>query len=220
MGALAAAEIEVRRFAATQQDGTGLSARDLAVLWWVSEQFAARLDQLTALIGLGERTARRTIARLRDAGLVEYRAMIAGQPGWVWLTSRGQRVVGDGFRCWRPRLGLLEHIAAVNAVRLHIAARSPESEWVCERVLAHDRQTPSEHVPDGVVLTAGQAHAVEVELTVKSMRRVEGILDGLAARYDATVYFCAAGPRAQLERLAAGGRWPGLVLRDLPGHEQ
>jgi hypothetical protein len=220
MGALAAVPIEVRRFAATEREETCVSARDLAVLGWVSEQYAARLDHLTALIGLGERTARRTITRLRDAGLVEHRAMIAGQSGWVWLTPRGQRVVGDGFRCWRPRLGLLEHIAAVNSVRLHIAARSPESEWVCERVLARDRQTPSEHVPDGVVLTAGQAHAVEVELTVKSMRRVEAILDGFAARFDTTVYFCAAGPRAQLERLSTGRRWPSLVLRDLPGRER
>lgn len=112
-------------------------------------------------------------------------------------------------------MGLLAHVAAVNNVRLHVQARSPESEWVPERLLARERQ-PGEHLPDAVVLAQGRRVAIEVELTIKSQRRVTAILDELTARFDAVLYFCAPGPYRQLTQLAESGRWPALGVRELP----
>ena len=96
--------------------------------------------------------------------------------------------------------------------------RSPASEWVSERVLARDRRA-GEHLPDGVVVTDGQRVAVEVELTVKSRRRITAILDELAGRFDAVVYFCAPGPHRQLAELAGTDRWPTLDVRALPSKQ-
>jgi len=119
---------------------------------------------------------------------------------------------------WQPRVGLLAHIAAVNHVRLHIQQRSPDSQWTPERTLARDRQA-GQHLPDAVVLADGQRVAIEVELTVKSHRRVTGILDELGGRFDAVVYFCAPGPHRQLTQLADTSRWPTLGVRQLPSRE-
>jgi len=192
-----------------------LRARDLAVLGWCCEQYAARTDQLEVLLASGPRTVQRVIARLRDTGLITTPRLLVGEPAWAIPTSAGLRAAGQGFGVWRPRIGLLAHVAAINDVRLHVQARSPESEWVPERVLAKERQS-GEHLPDAVVIAEGQRVAIEVELTVKSQRRIRLILDELSGRYDTVLYFCSPGPHRQLSALRESGRWPKLGVRELP----
>ncbi|MCA1656200.1 MAG: replication-relaxation family protein [Actinobacteria bacterium] len=192
-----------------------MSSRDLWVVAWVSEMYAIRTDQLALLLGRGERAAQRCIERLHAAGLVESRRILAGEPGWVWLTGRGQRAAGNGFRPWRPNVTLLSHIAAVNSVRMFVQSRAVSSEWVSERAIARDQPSDA-HTPDGVLMIEGRAHAIEVELTMKSRRRVEAIVTELCASYDQVVYFCAPATMRQLEGLAQDGRWPSLALRPLP----
>jgi hypothetical protein len=192
-----------------------LSRRDLDVLAFVGEQYAVRVDQLTVLLGAGERTAQRVVARLRAAGLVEARPLLAGEPARVWLTRAGVRASGRTFGAWAPRVGLLAHVAAVVWVRLYVQSRSPSSEWVCERVLLRDRGKPGDHVPDAVVVAGTESHAIEVELTVKSRARTVRILDELSGSHDAVVYFTTPATRSHLERLGGTTRWPRLAIRDL-----
>jgi hypothetical protein len=192
-----------------------LRRRDLEVLGWLGEQYGARADQLEVLMGCGPRTVQRTVARLRAAELVRVERMIVGEPAWVTPTSAGMAACGAGFGVWHPRIGLLAHVAAVNDVRLHIQGRAPETEWIPERLLARERRA-GEHLPDGVAITEGRRVAIEVELTAKSRDRVTAILDELAGRYDAVLYFCTPGPHRQLSELAESGRWPTLGVRELP----
>jgi len=192
-----------------------LRGRDLEVLGWVCEQYGARTDQLEGLLG-SPRTVRRVVDRLRAAGLIETRRVLVGESAWVIPTRTGLRAAGQGFGVWHLRLGSLAHVAAVNDVRLHIAGRSPESEWVPERVLSKERAS-GEHLVDAAVITGdGQRVAIEVELTVKSRPRVRAILDEITKRYDTVLYFCAPGPYRQLAGLAESGRWPNLGVRELP----
>jgi Replication-relaxation len=195
-----------------------LRRRDLEVLGWLAEQYGARVDQLEVLVGAGPRTVQRIVARLRSAGLVTTRRVLVGEPAWVLPTGAGMAACSSGFGVWRPRLGSLAHVAAVNDVRLHIQGRAPSTEWIPERVLARDRLA-GEHLPDGVAITEGPKVAIEVELTVKSRRRVTAILDELAGRFDAVLYYCAAAPHRQLTELSATGRWPQLGVRELPRPE-
>jgi len=192
-----------------------LSSRDLWVAGWIAEMYAIRSDQLAVLLDRGDRAAQRCIERLRHAGLVESRRILAGEPAWVWLTGRGQRATGSGFRPWRPNVTLLRHIAAVNDVRMFVQSRALSSEWVCERAIARD-QPSDEHTPDGILMIEQRPHAIEVELTMKSKRRLDAILTGLCAGYDQVVYFCAPGTLRQLNELAATGRWANIAVRSLP----
>ena len=192
-----------------------LRARDLELLRWLAEQYGARVDQLEVLLACGPRTVQRSLARLRAAGLIETRRLLVGEPAWTIPTNAGLRTAGQGFGVWRPRVGLLAHVAAVNNVRMHVRQRSPESEWVCERALARERQ-PGKHLPDAVVISEGRSVAIEVELSVKSQRRVRSILDELSRCFEAFLYFCAPAPRRQLSQLAETGQWPGLGVRELP----
>lgn len=205
-----------RRDAACRRGNELLRTRDLELLAWSAEQYAARVDQLAGLIGCGPRTVQRALARLRAQGLIETFRMLADQPAWVTPTVRGLRACGSPYGVWRPRLSLIAHVAAVNDARLHVQARDPQAQWISERLLAKQRSDSRRHLPDAIVLSDGRRVAIEVELTVKSRRRLEGILDQLARQHDATVYFCAPAPHRVLSTLAATGRWPTLGIRPLP----
>ena len=198
------------------ENGAVANGRDFEALRWVSEQQAARVDQVARAMGRSERTAQRWARRMQAEGLLEVRRVLGDEPAWTWLTPQGQRAADTGFRPWRMSVGKLHHLAAVNEVRLYVAERSPESEWTCERRLAQERTHHREHLPDAVVHTADQRHAIEVELTQKASRRMAPILDELSGRFDAVLFFCARPVRRQLEGLAASGRWPKLAVRDVP----
>jgi hypothetical protein len=43
--------------------------------------------------------------------------MLVGEPVFVWLTGRGQSIAGIDYSVWRPKAGMLAHIAAVTDVR-------------------------------------------------------------------------------------------------------
>ena len=196
-------------------DHERLRASDVVLLGWLAEQYGAPACQLELLLCRGERTVQRTVARLGAARLVQVVRILAGEGAWVIPTTAGIRTAGYGFPGWRPKVGLLAHVGAVNEVRLHIQSTSPDTEWVSERLLLCER-TGGEHLPDGLAIADGQRIAIEVELTVKSRRRTEAILDALSARFDAVVYFCAPGPHRLLSELEASARWPRLSVRRLP----
>jgi hypothetical protein len=195
-----------------------LRRRDIEVLTWLAEQYAGRIDHLEVLLDAGPRTVQRTLARLRAAGLVQTQRVLVGEPAWVLPTAAGMTACNSGFAPWRPRLSLLTHVATVNDVRLHIQGRAPSTEWIPERVLARDREA-GEHLADGVAITDNRRVAIEVELTLKSRRRITAILDDHLRRFDAVLYFCAPSTHRQLSELAGTGRWPTLGVRELPGAE-
>lgn len=192
---------------------------DLAVLSWMCEQYAARLDHVEALTGTGSTWARSVVARLRDAGLVRTERIIVGHPTWVIPTHKGLAVCGLRYWVWKPKLGALAHISALNDVRIHIQAQKPASEWQSERQLlaeAKEEKGTRRHVPDGVLLVEGHSVAIEVELSVKHMRRVEAIIDELAGRFDGILYYCGPGPLRKMKPLEESGRWRKLGVRELP----
>ena len=109
-------------------------------------------------------------------------------------TCAGLRAAGHGFGAVAATaFGLLAHVAAVNDVRLHVQARSPESEWISERLLARERQRGRTPTRRAVVITDGRRVAIEVELTVKSQRRMTAILDELTGRFDAVALLLRPG---------------------------
>ncbi len=189
------------------------AARDLELLRIVGEQYALTLPQLARLMDCSPHAARWLRARWERAGWARGRALLVGEPVFVWLTRRGHRIAGVDYAVWRPNAGMLAHIAAVTEVRLHVTAWHPGAVWVCERELHRElgggpggRQR---HRPDGLVVIDGHEVAVEVELTLKRRGRIESIMRELVARYGSVSYFAAPAPRRTLVQLAAeigGGR--------------
>jgi hypothetical protein len=199
------------------------SGRDLELLSIVGEQYALSLPQLARRMGRSLHAARWLRSRWERAGWAKGRAVLVGQPVFVWLTRRGQRIAGLEYSLWRPNPGALAHIAAVTDVRLWIAQRHPHARWVCERELAREAQrarTAGQHRPDGLVVLDGRELPVEVELSHKRPARRERIMRELVARYGQAVYFAPDGPRQGLEETARSIGSERIQVLELPRRKE
>jgi hypothetical protein len=192
--------------------------RDMMVLKWLGEQYAARIDHIEELIGRSRPRAWRIVKRLREAGLVRTRSILVGEPMWVLPTRAGLRACGLTYRELLPKSTNLAHVAAVADVRLYIQGRAPETRWVSERQLFQERRWKA-LVPDGLAIYEGRRVAIEVELKSKYLATVRAKLDEHERAYDGITYFCAGRPYRQLTTLIESGRWPNLEVRELPKPE-
>jgi hypothetical protein len=199
------------------------TGRDLELLSVVGEQYALSLPQLARMMGRSLHAARWLRARWERAGWARGRAVLVGQPVFVWLTRRGQRVAGSEYSLWRPNPGALAHIAAVTDVRLWVAERHPLATWICERELAREARLTGpggQHRPDGLVVLDGRELPVEVELSHKRSARRERIMRELVARYGQAVYFAPDGPRQGLEATARSIRSDRVQVLELPSGKE
>jgi hypothetical protein len=186
-----------------------ITQRDKQVLTWIGEQYAVRLDQLQVLMGrepgkptvepgrVSPGTAERRVKVWEKAALVERQKLFFGEPAWIWLTKKGLGLLPNDYRFLRPKLATLEHIYAVNQVRLWAENEWGSTiPWQGERQLkyefARDETTKTQHVPDAILITEAGRIALEVELTQKMAKRTKSILIRLARDYDQIWYFANA----------------------------
>src|SRR3954447_13147922 len=160
--------------------------RSLEALAWLARLEVAGLEPLGLAMGWGRRAVYSHVARLMRTGLVVRAFDRDGSV--VAITAAGRRAIGadkGDVRAGATHGSGLRHARAVSWVAALLTVR--ERSWVSERELRDDPdwQVPvvwaanrGRHRPDlGVVM--GQARvAVEVELSLKSPRRLEAILAG------------------------------------------
>jgi hypothetical protein len=171
--------------------------RDLIVLMWIGQQYAARLDQTQELLsrmpGRGGKLASPTgltlsavlqvVDRWVTLGLVEYRRIYDGEPGWVWLTPHGLSVLQLPYARLAPKASTFPHLYHINRVRLELERRHPEYCWIGERTLRaaqprRDEGVAVPHTPDACVYTP-KLVTVEVERSPKSPQELDEIFTEL-----------------------------------------
>ena len=171
-----------------------IKPRDLVVLLWIAQQYAARLDHVQELLsrmpgrggrqvspsGLTLSAVLQVVDRWVTLGLVEYRRIYDGEPGWVHVTPFGLRMLHLPFARHTPAESTLPHLHNINCVRLEVERRHPGYQWVSERMLRAAQPRREEgslvpHLPDAQVLQP-KAVALEVERSPKSPKELDGIL--------------------------------------------
>jgi hypothetical protein len=192
--------------------------RRSAALRVISEQAAVPLDQLARFLHTDLSDAEHLVEQLRDERCAKTEVFFDNDSPWVWLTRKGASAAGTGLahRTYPPYHATLNHRRAVNQVRLHLEEREPDGRWISETQLGA-RRPPGAQIPDALFEVAGERHAIEVELSVKTKRHYRQLLADNCARYHAVIYFCAPAPGRQLRRLQGESNWPNLIVRDLPG---
>lgn len=212
MSEVVAGKVEEVRGGRADKGIVRLTDRDFASLRWVGEQYAIRMDQLAFLLGrpasaVSDSTARGVVSRWVRGRLAEYRKLIAGEPGFVWLTRRGLRHIDLPFKPWEPSAAVLNHIYWVNQVRFSVENRHEGSKWRSERELRQGSgmQTFDNggHIVDAEAMLNEAVVAVEVELTSKSSARRTSIMAELAKRYATVWYFAPPDVGTLLERVRA-----------------
>lgn len=195
--------------------------RDLAVLPWIAEQYAVRLDQLHTLLGrqlldttredrqATATTVRHCLERWRRAGVVQYSAFIVGEPGWVWLTREGQCQAGLEYPCWMLERSRLDHLFASTQARLWVEAREPGTWWRSERAMCAEQPwVPAGErlgqCPSAEGVSEAQTVAVEVLPSWRQPLRVRTVLHHLLTIYPSGCwYFVAPCAQPGLARLLA-----------------
>ena len=196
-----------------------VSERDQELLVLVSEQYALTLDQLARIIGRTHRTARGLRDRWCNAGWTASAKLAVNLQPFVWLTSRGSRVAQSPFRTWEPNHGLAAHIEAVTNVRLLLERELRLGTWECERAIAQDFHSRSEvrpHLPDAVLVREHERIAIEVELSLKSRARLDGIVRDLGEAYEQVWYFATARLVPTLQEVASLARWQNVAVHRYP----
>jgi hypothetical protein len=195
----------------------GVTERDVAALYWLGQQYAARSDVLRVLLGrlspastrvegmLAETTLRDVLDRWQERGLVARDRLL----GHVWAapTRKALRLVGLDVRPWSFVIPQLAHVHAVGVVRLALEPSIPQGgRWVSERELRRD--AGKSLIPDGAVELPDSTDAagtglygqdvdplpkrvaVEVELTRKHSARLrESWQRPRHGRWIKTVYY-------------------------------
>jgi hypothetical protein len=124
-------------------------------------------------------------------GLVEYKRIYDGEPGWVWVTPYGLRILHLSFARHIPAESTLAHLHHINRVRLEVERRRPGFRWESERMLRAAQPRRQEgslvpHLPDARV-RAPKLIALEVERSPKSPKELDDILTELLVAGTPTV---------------------------------
>ncbi len=160
--------------------------RDQYCIAWIAEQYAARGDQIQRLLSrfpdqqrpfkgelLAETTLKDQLSRWRRAGWIEYRRVLADEPGFAWVTRQGLQLVDldDIYTSRVPASTRLDHIYAVNQLRLWLDQKYT---WKSERRYRADLLSKETKkggtlgpIPDGLITTKSGLVAIEAEISAK-----------------------------------------------------
>jgi hypothetical protein len=190
-----------------------LTDRDLELLAFVARHRLVHTGHVAALLGVAEKRAGDILGRLDRGGYVRPETVFAGQRACYRVRRKGVDAIGSGLRAPRVDLRSFEH--DMGLAWLWLAARrgtfGPVREALSERQLRSHDEAPDRtepplavriggfgpggrerlHYPDLLLLRPdGRRIALELELTSKSRRRLEGILAAYGAdpRIDAVLY--------------------------------
>jgi hypothetical protein len=212
--------------------GPAPTARDLAALRFVGEQYTVRADVATVLLTrlstagpergsrLSRRAVREQLGRWEQAGWAERRRLLGHT--WVTLTRAGLRLCGLDYEVWSLSLDRLDHHHAAAVVRLHREKVPGQGGWVCERALWRRRGKAAWHLADAALPVPvpetwkqqgiGEAwELIEVELTQKARPRVVAALKTRPPHTATITYYVPAALHAALAAQLAG------VVRELGG---
>lgn len=192
-----------------------LTERDLIVLRWVGEQYAARLDQVQQLLArhsdrelveegrLRPQTATKVLKRWETLNLAESKKVFHHLPRWVWVSNKGMLQLELDYRYWRLNPTQLNHIYWVNQVRLYCELTYGDSmTWTSERALRRASEAP--HLVDAEVELERGVVGIEVELTRKKLATVQGIVEQLERDYQTIWYFTTETTRPLVQAAIAG----------------
>lgn len=187
---------------------------------------ALSIEQLMAWLGIGRTVAYRRVAALSEAGLIERVALVRGMPALLRATREGLRYAGLGLTVARVSPGSVHHWLACASTALMLAEEAGHERILAARELRlHERiegraiasaktgenpdGSPRLHRPDLAIVAGARPIAIEVELTPKSPRRLEGLIRAWrrASWVEQVRYYCAPGPaRRAVERAVRKAR--------------
>jgi hypothetical protein len=132
------------------------------------------------------------------------------------LTYVGNRLAGTSLALFRAPGTAIKRWYALNELRLYVAARAPQAQWISRRLLFRQYGRTAK-VPGAEVRLDGKLYAFNVRTVGANAPALVPRIDLQNRAYDAVVFFCETLPsRVAMERLQEQHRWTNVVIRDMP----
>jgi hypothetical protein len=206
----------------------GLSERQLTVLRWCGEQYAAPMGTVAQLLrdeGLASSSAdvlaRRVAAALEQLGYAGRRPLLGQQ--WLVPTRAGLRAAGLPYRVWNPaeHEWSAKHITLCARLRLHLAAAYPEATWESDRAIRarwHGSGARVRLADGGLHFPDGEAVGVELERYVKRPNRYQAAVLDVDPAWTAGVWWFTPAEQVPLltRRLREAGGGDVHMVYPLP----
>ncbi len=203
--------------------------RDRELIRFVGRHGLVRIGQVMEAMGVGRTAAYRRAAVCVDAGLLEGIGLLRSESRLLRATREGLRYVGLGLPVAEISPGSVDHWLRCTSTALRIGRKLGHDRVLTEREIILGEQIeehpiasaevgslpngrPRMHRADLAILTDTGTVAVEVELTPKSPRRLEGIIRAWRMAIAAGVvkevhYLCEPGQtRRAVERAVANAQ--------------
>src|SRR5262249_8904729 len=107
-------------------------------------------------------------------------------------------------------MGIYEHEITLTSIAIRLHELYPSATWISERKLKHDNfflgLGVRGHISDGVlVLNEDHKVSIEVELTLKSQKRLESIFKSYSSQlaFKEVWYFCSPGVIPALTKITS-----------------
>ncbi|WP_218813531.1 MarR family winged helix-turn-helix transcriptional regulator [Rickettsiella endosymbiont of Dermanyssus gallinae] len=173
-----------------------LTSRDVEILKFINEFGFCEMPQISQYFGLHKPRNYQIINKLERHKLLLHERIFYRRHGLYRLTPAGARF-SQLPPLHRVPLANYHHDYMVLNLFMKLKAIYPDSSWISERKLKHDKYKlgvgQHGHLPDGILVFAdGKQIAIEVELSYKSNQRLEDILKTYATQFalQEVWYFC------------------------------
>jgi hypothetical protein len=190
-----------------------ITDRDIDVLAFIAEHPIVWADHVRAMLGVSATVAYRRLHALTGLGMLSKHRLFDGEPSCYRITEQGLAVIDSALK--PARIDVRTHAHSLGLAWVWLAAQrgafGPMRDIVSERRMRSEDATepgrdelfavrlggvgprgqPRLHYPDLLLVdNDGRRVAVELELSSKGRRRVEGILAGYGAdpRIEAVLY--------------------------------
>jgi hypothetical protein len=187
-----------------------LTSRDVAILQFINEFGFCEMPQINQRFTLRKPRNYQIINKLIRHNLLQHERIFYRRHGLFRLTQAGSRFTSLP-PLHRVPLANYHHDLALLNLYLKLRIFYPDSSWISERKLKHDKYKlgvgQQGHLPDGIlVFPDGKQIAIEVELSCKSKQRLEAILKTYAAQFSLQEvwYFCRQTMLPRLQEAAKG----------------
>lgn len=186
-----------------------ITDRDVAILNFINEFGFCEMPQIERKFGVKTPRSYKVMQRLVKAGLVCHERVFYNRHGAFYLSHEGAKYTQLPAILNLPKDNY-KHQLTIMEVYFKLIQLYPEAAWVSERMLKRDKFTEgigkTGHIPDGkIIFPDNREIAIEVELTLKSKRRLEQIFRAYGAQIAITEvwYFCSQNIMSSISKVVA-----------------
>lgn len=191
-----------------------LTERDIEIMKFINEFGFCEMPHIENRFDIKKPRSYQIIKRLIDAELINHRRVFYGRHGMLYLSRQGAAYSDLPSIKSTPKDIYIHQVLVLN-IHLQLREEYPNAIWVSERRIIHDKfmkgiSKDDNHLPDGILILPDLKQiAIEVELSMKSKKRLEDILWDykLHTYIKEAWYYCSPDVAGKVAKVAENMDW-------------